>query len=75
MGRINGHLIAGGITVFNREIVIFQVDVEIGVDEFFADIVPDDAGHLIAVEFNNRIFNLDFLHDENLAFELGCAML
>jgi hypothetical protein len=44
------------------EVVIFQVDIEIGVDQLVLDELPDDAGHLIAVELDDRICNLDLCH-------------
>lgn len=59
---INGDLIVGLIAVFDRQIVIFQIDVEVWMDQLVLDELPDDAGHLIAVEFNDRVCNLDFCH-------------
>jgi hypothetical protein len=32
-------------------------------DQLIADIVPDDPGHLIAIEFNDRVCDLNFCHD------------
>ena len=48
------------VAVFDREIVVVQVDVEIGVDQLLLDEVPDDAGHLVAVEFDDRVWTLIF---------------
>jgi hypothetical protein len=31
-------------------------------DQLVLDQLPDDAGHLVAVELNDGTFNLDFLH-------------
>ncbi len=31
-------------------------------DQLVLDELPDDAGHFIAVEFNDRVRNLDFCH-------------
>ena len=39
-----------------------QIDVEIGADQLVLDQLPDDAGHLVAVEFDDGICNLDFGH-------------
>ena len=30
--------------------------------EFLADVTPDDPGHLIAIEFDNGICDLDLAH-------------
>jgi hypothetical protein len=46
----------------NRQIVVVQIDIEIGVDQLVLDELPDDPGHLIAIEFNDRIFDLDLGH-------------
>jgi hypothetical protein len=39
---------------------IEQVDVEIGVDQLVLDELPDDAGHLVAIEFDDGIATLIF---------------
>ena len=38
--------------------------VEVGQDELVLDNLPDDAGHLIAIEFYDDAFDLDFRHAE-----------
>ncbi len=62
VGRVDRHLVVGGVAMLDREVEILQVDVEIGVDQLVADELPDDAGHLVAVEFDNRILDLDLGH-------------
>jgi hypothetical protein len=47
----------------SRKVVILEVDVEIGVDQLLLDELPDDAGHLVAVELDDRVGNLDLGHD------------
>ena len=39
-----------------------QVDVEIGQDQPLADPLPDDPGHLVAVELDDRVLHLDLGH-------------
>src|SRR5262249_28041981 len=46
----------------DAEVVVLQVDVEIGEDETLADHLPDDARHFIAVELDDRTGDLDLLH-------------
>ena len=62
VGGVDRHLVGGGVAILDRQIVIFEIDVEIGVDQLFLDIAPDDVGHLVAVELDDRIGNLDFRH-------------
>ena len=37
------------------EVVVLQVDVEVGQDQLLLDERPDDASHLVAVEFDDRV--------------------
>ena len=66
MGRIDGDLIVGLIAFFDAEIVISQVNIQIGQDQFVLDPCPDYAGHFIAVELDNRIFYFNFSHNDPL---------
>ncbi len=63
VGGVDGHLVARGVAVLDREIEIEEIDVEIGTDQLFLDIGPDDAGHFIAVEFDDLVCDLDLIHD------------
>jgi len=62
VGGIDGHLIIGRIAVFDRKVVIVQINVEIGQDQPFANPLPDDAGHLVPIKFNDGVGDFDFLH-------------
>src|SRR3546814_6515000 len=42
------------------------VDVQVRQDQLFLDELPDDAGHLVAVELDNRILDLDLVHSDPL---------
>ena len=66
LAAVDRHLVVGGVTVLDAEIEIHQVDVEIGVDQLVLDELPDDAGHLVAVEFDDRIVHLDLRHEKCL---------
>ena len=50
-----------------------QVDVEIGQDQLLLDEVPDDPGHLVAVELDDRVVDFDLRHLVSLAPESICA--
>ena len=58
--RVDGHLIVGGIAVFDAEIVIFEIHVEVWKDQAILDIFPDDAGHFVAIELHNGMIDFDF---------------
>ena len=62
LGRVDGHLIVGGITVLDAQIVIVEIHIEIRQNQTILDVLPDDAGHLVAVEFDDLAFDLDFGH-------------
>jgi hypothetical protein len=61
LGGIECHLIVGLVTVWQAEVVVLEVDVEIWVDELVFDDLPDDAGHLIAVKLHDGVLDLDLL--------------
>ena len=42
--------------------ILFQVDIEIWKNEFLLDHLPNDPGHLVAVELDDRVFDLDLGH-------------
>src|SRR5690606_8183565 len=50
------------VAVLDPEVVVLEVDVEVGVDEGVFDPLPDDAGHLVTVEFYDGALYLDLLH-------------
>ncbi len=63
IGRIDGDLIVRLITLLNRQIIILKIDVEIGQDQPFADPLPDDFCHFVAIKLDDGVLNLNFLHD------------
>ena len=73
VGGVDGHLVIGGVAVFDREVVIFDVEVKVGQDQLVLDELPDDAGHLVAVELDDRIDHLDLRHGDALFLE-WCAV-
>ena len=73
LGGVDRHLVGGLVAVLDREVVIFEVDVEIGMDQLVADIVPDDAGHLVAIELDDRIGDLDLVHRYDLVLSGDCG--
>jgi len=58
---VEGHLVGGSVAVGEAEVVVFEVDVEVFVDEFVFDVLPDDAGHFIAVKLDERVLDFDLL--------------
>ena len=49
--------------LLDPEVVVLQVDVEVGKDQLVLDELPDDPGHLVAVELDDRVLHLDLGHD------------
>ena len=68
LGRLDRDLVVGLVAVLDAEVVIEQVDVEIGQDQPLADPLPDDPGHLVAVELDDRVLHLDLGHGPFLRF-------
>ena len=60
--RIDRHLVAGRVAMLDAQVIILQVDLEIGKDQLVLDELPDDAGHLVAVHLDDRILDLDLRH-------------
>jgi hypothetical protein len=47
--------------MLDAEVVVEQVDIKIGEDQLLLDELPDDAGHLVAVELDDGVrFTLIF---------------
>ncbi len=62
VGRIDGHLIVRLVTVFDTEVIIFQIDIQVRKDQLVLDKTPDNAGHLVPVQLDDRGLDLDFCH-------------
>ena len=77
VGGVDGHLVIGGVAILDRQVVVAQVEIEIGEDQAVFDELPDDAGHLIAVEIDDGTGDLDFRHvSSGLRFgELGSCKI
>ena len=69
VGGVDGDLVVGLVALLDAEIVVEQVDVEIGMDQLVLDVLPDDAGHLVAVHFDDGILHLDLRHFREPPFE------
>src|SRR5690606_7034543 len=67
VGGVDGDLVVGGVAGLDAQVVVLQVDVEVRQDQLVLDELPDDAGHLVAVELDDRVLDLDLRH--------GCAFL
>src|SRR6185312_279144 len=62
VGRVDRNLIVGGVAVLDRQIVVLERHIEIRMDQLVLDQLPDDTGHLIAVELDDGSGHLDLLH-------------
>jgi len=59
---VDGDLVARLVALLNAEIEIEQIDVKIWMDQLVFDVFPNDPGHLVAVHFDHRIGDFDFIH-------------
>src|SRR6185312_743308 len=69
-GGFDRHAVVGRIAVLDPEVVVLQVDVEVGKDQLLLDELPDDPGHLVAVELDDRVLHLDLRHVRSLLYVL-----
>jgi len=67
---INCNLIVRLIPILEPQVVVLEVDVQVRVDELVLDVLPDDAGHLVAVQFHHWVLNLDLLEGRHVALTL-----
>lgn len=67
LGGINGDLVVGLITVLKTEIIVLEVDIKVRVDELVLDRLPDDTGHLIAIELDDGVLDLDLVNGSHVA--------
>jgi hypothetical protein len=70
-GGLDRDAVARLVALLNAEVVIEELDVEIGMDQLVLDQMPNDAGHLVAVHFDDGILHFDFCHGEPFASTPG----
>ena len=61
-GRLHRDRVFAGVARLDREVVVLQVDVQVGQDQLLLDERPDDARHLVAVELYDGVVHLDLGH-------------
>ena len=59
--RVDGDLVVGLISIWEAQVIVLQVDVEVGVDELVFDVLPYDSRHLVAIKFHDGVLDLDLL--------------
>src|SRR5208282_4013883 len=65
LDRVRGvdrDLVVGGVAVLHGKVVVLQLDIQVGQDQLVLDVLPDDPGHLVAVEFDDGVRHLDLGH-------------
>lgn len=53
-------MIAYSVTVLNAKVVVLDVKIQVWEDELFLDELPNDSGHLITIEVDNGVLDVDF---------------
>jgi len=69
VGGVHGDLVVGLVAVFHPEVEIHQIDIEERGDQLVLDVLPDDPGHLVAIEFDDGVGHLDFCHGDRAFWE------
>jgi hypothetical protein len=59
---VDGDLVVGGVALLDRQVVVLKVDIQVGQDQLVLDELPDNPGHLVAVELYDGIGYLDLGH-------------
>ena len=60
IGSINCDLIIGGISVFDTEVKVLDIEIKEWEDKLIFNGFPDDSGHLISIKFSNWVLDFDF---------------
>lgn len=53
------HLVVRGIAVGEPQVIVLDLEVQIGQDQLALDVIPDDTCHLIAIQVHHRVLHLD----------------
>ncbi len=64
---INRNPIIRLIPILQSQIIVLEIDIQIRVDEFILNILPDDPRHLVAVELHYGVLDLDLLEGCHVA--------
>ena len=71
LDRVRGvdrDLVRGRVAALDPEVVVLEIDVEVGQDQLLLDERPDDPRHLVAVELDDRVLDFDLRHLRRGAF-------
>ena len=63
---INRHLVVRCVSVLDAEVVVLELNIEVRQDERVSDVLPDDARHFVAIEFDDRVHDLNLCHEFSL---------
>ena len=62
VGGVDGHLVFGFLAVDKAEVIVFGLEVHKRQDDFVLDLLPQDAGHLVAVHLDKGGGHFDLFH-------------
>jgi hypothetical protein len=60
--RVDRNLVVGPVALLDPEVVIVQVDIEMGQDQLVFDQLPDHARHFVAVQLDDGVQHFDLSH-------------
>ena len=62
LGRVVGHLVAGPVALRQAQVVILGLQVDEGQQQLVLDLLPQDAGHFVAVHLHDGRRHLNLFH-------------
>src|SRR5256886_8841082 len=71
LGRVDRDLVVGLVSRLDPEIVVFQLDIEIGKNQLLADRPPDDPCHFVTVHLDRKSTRLNSSHSQ-ISYAVFC---
>ena len=62
--KLRQRLSVGGVAVLHAQVVVVELDVQVREDQLVLDELPDDARHLVAIDFHDGRLHLDLRHHD-----------
>jgi hypothetical protein len=59
VGRVHRHLVVRLVAVGQAQVVVLDLQVQVGQDELVLDLLPDHARHLVTVQVHHGVVHLD----------------
>ena len=70
LGGVHRHLVVGLVPVLQAQVVVFGLQVHIGHQQLVLDLLPEDAGHFVAVHLHQRRFHQNLVQNNPVPFAI-----